>query len=164
MTAPEPRISLATRMELNAIVDEMAADGTTFPADRARRLIELVPLTPKPSAVQVGASWSSPGRAAEALTDTGHTASAGGGTEAGGFTVGSDGTFRVGQWKVGHRPGVVEIGRVMEGRMEPRGCRLRYDRGSMAPVDMQWQRWTRLGIGGLGVSVMTGWGAWKRPG
>ncbi len=163
MTTREPRISLATRIELNAIADEIAADGDTFPAPLARRLIALLPLTPKPSALQFGASWSAPGRAAEGLTDTGHVASAGGGEGKGGFTLGTDGTFRVGQWTLGHRPGTVEIGRMMEGRIEPRRCRLRYDRASKAPVDMQWQRWMRLGLGRVSVSVMAGWRHWKRP-
>ena len=163
MTTPEPRITLAARMELNAIADEIAADGSTFPGALARRLVDLLPLTPRPSALQVGASWSAPGGVAEALTNTGHTASAGGGEGKGGFTLGTDGTFRVGQWKLGHRPGIVEIGRVMEGRTEPRQCRLRYDRTSKAPVDMQWQRWMRLGLGRVSVSVMAGWRPWKRP-
>ncbi|RYC32376.1 hypothetical protein D3273_08260 [Lichenibacterium minor] len=163
MPPPAPGISLSTRLELNAIADEIAGDGDTFSGALARRLVALLPLTPRPSAVQLGASWSAPGGVAEALTDTGHTASAGGGAEKGGFTLGSDGTFRVGQWKLGHRPGTVEIGRVMEGRAEPRQCRLRYDRGSGAPVDMQWRRWVRLGFGRVSVSVMAGWRFWKRP-
>ena len=52
---------------------------------------------------------------------------------------------------------------MMEGRIEPRRCRLRYDRASKAPVDMQWQRWMRLGLGRVSVSVMAGWRHWKRP-
>ena len=160
---PAPRISLATRLELNAIADEIAADGDTFPDPLARRLIALLPLTPRPSAVQLGASWSAPGGVAQGLTDTGHTAAADAGGGERGFTLGSDGTFRVGQWKLGHRPGTVEIGRVMEGRAEPRQCRLRYDRATGAPVDMQWQRWVRLGLGRVSVSVVAGWRPWKRP-
>ena len=158
-----PRISLAARMELNALADEIAADGDTFADASARRLIALLPLTPRPSALQLGASWPAPGGLARALTDTGHTASAEGGEGEAGFTLGSDGTFRVGQWKLGHRPGAVEIGRVMEGRAEPRQCRLRYDRATGAPLDMQWRRWMRLGFGRVTVSVVAGWRLWKRP-
>ena len=35
-----------TRLEANAIIDRLVMDGPTFSADDARRLIELIPVTP----------------------------------------------------------------------------------------------------------------------
>lgn len=39
-------MNVQTRLEANAILDRLVADGSTFSRDDARRLIELIPVTP----------------------------------------------------------------------------------------------------------------------
>jgi len=38
-------IEYSTRLEVNAIIERLVADGVTFPSEAAARLIELIPLT-----------------------------------------------------------------------------------------------------------------------
>jgi hypothetical protein len=39
-------MNLQIRLEANAILDRFVTDGSTFPRNDARRLIELIPVTP----------------------------------------------------------------------------------------------------------------------
>ncbi len=157
-----PTISFDVRLEINGIVDRLAGDGDTFPRDLAERLVRIIPLTTRPSLFQGEFTNMSRGGAVQGVTTTGHAASTDGGEQTRRFAVGSDGAFRVGQWKLAHTPGYVEIGRMMQEAV-PRVCLLRYDPATGAAVDMCWPRQWDFGIGRGRVVLRFGWRLWKSP-
>lgn len=157
-----PTISLETRLEANGIVDRLTEDGDTFPADLAERLVAILPRTRRPGRVNAEFVTSSRGGAVQGATTTGHTASADAGRGTRTFTVGSDGSFRIGQWKVSHVPGEVEIARMMQGHL-PETCLLRYSVRTGKAVDMAWPRRWELTLGRATMAVSFGWRRWKVP-
>lgn len=159
---PTPAISFDVRLEANSILDHITQDGETFPADLAERLVAILPLTRRPSRIQGEIVTTSRGGAVQGATTTGHGASVDDGGTTKTFTVGSDGSFRIGQWKVAHLRGEVEITRMMQGHL-PETCALRYSARTGKAVDMAWPRRWVISLAGSSVSISFGWRRWKVP-
>lgn len=163
LTTPRP-LSLADRLEANAILDRLVAEEPTFSEADARRLIALVPpRAPRRFTLNLG--LHRPG-----TTSRGHAAGHGdveleepGETR----TWSSDPSpvLRIGGYEVTHVPGTIEIALLWaETRLDRSGqsCTLRYDIVTGAPQEMRIARQATIGFFGLHFATVR-YVPWKTP-
>jgi hypothetical protein len=156
-------IPTSDRYQINAIVDRLVGDDPHFALDDARELIRLTPITKR---ALLGGSILWPGR-----TDRTSGYSPGVGNidqkdtkEAKTMKFGDVG-HRVGGYKIEHRPGSIVIA-LMWAETNPlkegQHARLRYDRATREPIDLQIEviRTIKfLGIVELGMGDFVHWKA-----
>jgi hypothetical protein len=135
----EQQLDLSARLEAHAILDRLVADGPTFPARDARRLIDLIPATPS-SRISFTGVFRSRGPGAK-----GHAAGIGDVTLEGEakqqtLTLNLPTSHRIGGYMVTHTPGHVEIELMWaETRADRTGqsCALIYDVSTKDPTEMR---------------------------
>jgi hypothetical protein len=135
----EQPLDLSARLEAHALLDRLVADGPTFPAGDARRLIDLIPVAPS-SRISFTGVFRSHGPGVK-----GHAAAIGDVTLEGEakqktLTLNLPTSHRVGGYLVTHTPGHVEIELMWaETRADWTGqsCALVYDVSSKEPTEMR---------------------------
>jgi hypothetical protein len=135
----EQPLDLSARLEAHALLDRLVADGPTFPAGDARRLIDLIPVAPS-SRISFTGVFRSHGPGVK-----GHAAGIGDVTLEGNakqktLTLNLPTSHRVGGYLVTHTPGHVEIELMWaETRADWTGqsCALVYDVSSKEPTEMR---------------------------
>jgi hypothetical protein len=135
----EQPLDLSARLEAHALLDRLVADGPTFPAGDARRLIDLIPVAPS-SRISFTGVFRSHGPGVK-----GHAAAIGDVTLEGNakqktLTLNLPTSHRVGGYLVTHTPGHVEIELMWaETRADWTGqsCALVYDVSSKEPTEMR---------------------------
>jgi hypothetical protein len=135
----EQPLDLSARLEAHALLDRLVADGPTFPAGDARRLIDLIPVAPS-SRISFTGVFRSHGPGVK-----GHAAAIGDVTLEGEakqktLTLKLPTSHRVGGYLVTHTPGHVEIELMWaETRADWTGqsCALVYDVSSKEPTEMR---------------------------
>src|SRR3954471_11734156 len=133
----EQPLDLSARLEAHALLDRLVADGPTFPAGDARRLIDLIPVAPS-SRISFTGVFRSHGPGVK-----GHAAAIGDVTLEGEakqktLTLNLPTSHRVGGYLVTHTPGHVEIELMWaETRADWTGqsCALVYDVSSKEPTE-----------------------------
>jgi hypothetical protein len=135
----EHHFDLNARLEAHAILDRLVADGPTFPAGDARRLIELIPVAPG-SRISFTGVFKRRGPGAK-----GHAAGIGdinleGEEKRTTFTLNVPASHRIGGYVVTHTPGHLDIELMWsETRSDQTGqsCSLIYDVGTREPEEMR---------------------------
>ncbi|MGY2051414.1 hypothetical protein [Methylobacterium sp. JK268] len=138
MIAP---LSLADRLECNAILDRLVADEPTFAEDDARRLIRLLPLRPR-RRLSLNLDLMLPGSTSRGYA-AGH----------GDVALDEEGVrkswstdavpHKIGGYEVTHEPGVITIKLMWaETRLDltSQSCQLLYDRLTGRPREMRLAR------------------------
>jgi hypothetical protein len=135
----EQQLDLTDRLEAHALLDRLVADGPTFPAGDARRLIDLIPVAPSSRisfrGVFTGHSPGTKGHAA-GIGDVALEKEAKQTT----FTLNVPASHRVGGYVVTHTPGHLEIELMWaETKADKTGqsCCLVYDVGTKEPQEMR---------------------------
>lgn len=157
-------LTLENRLGLNALLDRLVADGDSFSRADAEALISQLPLSRKPSVVQVSGRWRgttrhdgyAAGHGRVTLDDTRERS----------LELGQDNCWRIGGYKVEHRPGIIEIALMWSDTMEVADgqvCRLMYDRRSGQPSAMYLARDLSFSMGALHVTYWRVFDFWKRP-
>jgi hypothetical protein len=132
-------IDLNARLEAHAILDGLVADGPTFLAEDARRLIDLVPVAPS-SRISFTGVFRRRGPGAK-----GHAAGVGdinleGEEKESTFTLNVPTAHRIGGYVVTHTPGHLDIELMWsETRADRTGqsCSLIYDVSTREPQEMR---------------------------
>jgi len=132
-------IDLTARLEAHAILDRLVADGPTFPAGDARRVIELIPVAPS-SRISFTGVFRRRGPGAK-----GHAAGIGdisleGEEKQTTFTLNVPASHRIGGYVVIHTPGHLDIELMWaETRADQTGqsCSLLYDVITKEPKEMR---------------------------
>jgi hypothetical protein len=135
----EPQLDLSARLEAHAILDRLVADGPTFPAADARRLIDLIAVAPS-SRISFTGVFKSRGPGAK-----GHAAGIGdvnleGEAKQTTLTLNVPASHRIGGYVVTHTPGHLEIELMWaETKADKTGqsCCLVYDVGTKEPQEMR---------------------------
>ncbi|MCF4127198.1 hypothetical protein [Methylobacterium sp. SyP6R] len=165
MSEASPRpLSLADRLEANAILDRLVAEEPTFPDEDARRLIALVPVR-KARRLTLNLGLQRPG-----TKSRGHAAGHGDVEleEPGETTTWSSDSrpvLRIGGYEVTHVPGTIEIALLWsETRLDRSGqsCTLSYDIVTGTPREMRIARQATIGFFGLHVATVR-YVPWKTP-
>ena len=154
-----------TRLEANAIIDRLVMDGPTFSADDARRLIELIPVTPSTRLSFVG-SFKTRGSSFK-----GHTVGIGdvemeGEAKEKTFNLNVPASHKIGGYIVTHTPGSMVI-KLMWGdtRTDQTGqsCSLVYDVRTREPQDLLLASQKSLTLLFFTFSYVS-FVSWKKPG
>lgn len=158
------RISLEDRLAINSLVDTLVADGDRFDAGQASQLIAKLPLSPRSSPFGFTAKVSGEGTSQGYAAGIGDTSVAGEETKT--FTAGTDRRWRIGGYKLEHKPGLIEISLLWEDTFEEstgKVCRLTYEPTSRKPVGMFLARDLSVSIGPLHLTYGRVFDPWKRP-
>jgi hypothetical protein len=132
-------IDLHARLEAHAILDRLVADGPTFAAEDARRLIELIPMAPSSRISFTGVfRRREPGakRHAAGIGDINLE----GEEKQSTFTLNVPASHRIGGYVVTHTPGHLDIELMWsETRADRTGqsCSLIYDVSTREPEEMR---------------------------
>ena len=127
------------RLEANSLIDRLVADEDTFPAEAARRLIELIPVAPQARLSFIG-RFSGKGPDVK-----GHAAGIGdvkleGDRTEKGVTLNTPQSHKIGGYTVTHTPGQIRI-ELMCAETKPdqtgQSCSLKYDPVTGQPKAMQ---------------------------
>lgn len=139
ITMNKQYLELKARLEAHAILDRLVADGPTFPAGDARRLIDLVPVAPGSRISFTGVFRSrGPGAKGQAagIGDVNLEEEAKQST----FTLNVPASHRIGGYVVTHTPGHLDID-LMWAETKPdqtgQSCCLVYDVGTNEPQEMR---------------------------
>jgi len=135
----EHYIDLNARLEAHTILNRLVANGSTFPAGDARRLIDLIPVAPS-SRISFTGIFRSRGRGTQ-----GHAAGIGnvnleGEEEQTTFTLNVPAAHRIGGYVVTHTPGHLDIELMWaETRADQTAqyCSLVYDISAKEPREMR---------------------------
>lgn len=127
-----------TRLEANAIIDRLVMNGTTFSADDARRLIELIPVAPRTRLSFIGSFMT------RGSSFKGHAAGIGdvemkGETKEKTLNLNVQASHKIGGYVVTHTPGCINIELMWrETRPDRTGqsCSLVYDAKTREPQEM----------------------------
>jgi hypothetical protein len=133
----EHHIDLNSRLEAHAILGRLVADGPTFPAGDARRLIDLIPMAPG-SRISFTGVFRRRGPGTK-----GHAAGIGdvnleGEAKQTTFTLNVPTSHRIGGYVVTHTPGHLDIELIWAETRTDRtgqGCSLIYDVGTKVPEE-----------------------------
>lgn len=153
----------ATRLRINAILDTLVSDGSTFPATAAADLIRLLPLSQKSSAVQAEVKWSGDSSATGSVTASGPSSI--NSNQDREIRMGADNRDRIGGYRVEHSPGRIDIA-LMWGDIGPERkptARLVYDRRTQSPIRMLLSRDHYFRLGMVKVTYWRSFNAWKLP-
>ncbi|MFH6786897.1 MULTISPECIES: hypothetical protein [Methylobacterium] len=162
--ATPPALSLAERLEANAILDRLVADEPTFATEDARRLIALVPPR-RPRRFTLDLGLRRPG-----TKTRGHAAGRGDVEmeEAGETKTWSSDparSLKIGGYEVTHVPGTLGIALMWsETRLDRSGqsCSLIYDAVTGAPRELRIARQATIGFLGLHFATVR-YVPWKMP-
>jgi hypothetical protein len=132
-------LDLNARLEAHAILDRLVADGSTFPAGDARRLIDLIPTAPS-SRISFTGVLNRPGPGTK-----GHAAGLGdvnleGEAKQSTFTLNVPTSYRIGGYVVTHTRGHLDIELMWaETKADQTGqsCSLIYDVSTKEPTEMR---------------------------
>lgn len=157
-------IAINDRLVIHALIDGLVADGPTFDARAAEDLISRLPFSSRSSALQIMGSW----RGSD--TTTGHAAGVGNASVTDetdkAISVGTDGRWRIGGYKIDHSPGTIEIALMWEDTFEDASgkvCQLTYDPVTKRPLAMLLARDLSFAIGPLHVTYGRKFDPWKLP-
>ena len=160
-------MEVAPRLRASALVEQLAAEGATFPDAAARELIALVPVwRGAPAPVQIDGLWRGPGAAVEGVAAGVGPVTAPGGDEARRWSLGAPPTWRCGLYKLHHRPGRLTIEALFADTFEDqtgRAFELRYDRRTGRPRALRLQVESAVALGRMRFAVAR-MRPWKRPG
>jgi len=153
----------ASRLEAHALIDQLVQDGDTFSRETAARLIALVPVQSKKALpISIGVSGTTVGPETK-----GHAAGVGdvslkGDEKTFSAETSGDVPWRLGGYKVVHRPGKLTIERMMSvvPGQPGRTCEVLYD--ASGPTRMDLSKAREVGFWRLRAIVET-MGPWKRP-
>jgi hypothetical protein len=127
------------RLEANSLIDRLVGDGDTFPAEAARRLIELIPVAPRARVSFIG-QFSGKGPDVK-----GHAAGIGdvkleGDRTEKSVTLNIPQSHKIGGYTVTHTPGQIRI-ELMWAETKPdqtgQSCALDYDPLTLQPEAMR---------------------------
>jgi hypothetical protein len=160
----ENTLDLNVRLEAHAILDRLVADGSTFPAGDARRLIELIPVAPSS---RISFTGVFEGRRPGAK---GHAAGIGdvnleGEEKQTTFTLNVPASHRIGGYVITHTSGHLDIDLMWaETKADRTGqsCCLIYDSGTREPLEMRIAAQTSLSMLFITFNYVT-FIPWKTP-
>jgi hypothetical protein len=157
-------MDIPTRLEANAIIDRLVADGQTFSREDARRLIDLIPVTAN-SRFSFKGSFKGPGSGIK-----GHAAGVGdiemkGETREKQVSLNTPTSHKIGGYIVTHTPGHIAIDLMWsdtKGDKTGQSCSLIYDLGTKEPEEMHIAQQKTLAIFFLSFAYIS-YVPWKRP-
>jgi hypothetical protein len=157
-------LDASTRLEANAIIDRLVADGETFPSEAARRLIALIPRTRRSFLSFIG-RFSGPGTSFK-----GHAAGIGdvrmnGKRVEKTMKVGAEHSHKIGGYTVAHIPGRISIELMWaETKLDQTGmsCFIAYDLLTMQPTAMRIAAQRTLNVFPVTFGFIT-YVPWKKP-
>ncbi|MEZ0169512.1 hypothetical protein [Microvirga sp. TS319] len=161
---PTEMLNAQARFEANSLIDRLVADGDTFPAEAARRLIDLIPIAPR-------ARWSFIGRfSGQEPGVKGHAAGIGdvkldGDRTEKSVTLNTPQSHRIGGYTVTHTPGQISIDLMWaETKLDQTGqsCSLEYDPVTREPKAMQIATQRTLSFFFMSFGYVT-YVPWKKP-
>jgi hypothetical protein len=162
-------MDMALRMEANALVDSLTAEGEHFDARQARRLIEIVPVFRSPPLLSFGFKMSrrNVGRREGYAAGVGKVDVPE--EEHKNIEWSSDGSpiWRAGAYKLTHEPGLIEIDQLFTDTMEDDGtgrrAQLIYSKATGAPQELKLYVPHIFRIGRATI-IIGRWRGWKHPG
>lgn len=146
-------ISVERRLEINAVIDRLVADGNTFDAADAEELISKLPLSARSSLFQIDGRWQ--GTSSQQGYAAGHGQATIEDEEEKSLRVGKDRRWRIGGYQIDHVPGMIEISLLWVDTLDDASgkvCRLTYERASKRPVAMYLARDLSFSIGRMQVT------------
>ncbi|WP_201752207.1 hypothetical protein [Microvirga arsenatis] len=157
-------MDVQTRLEANAIIDRLVADGSTFSRDDARRLIDLIPVTPG-SRLSFSGIFKGPGSRFR-----GHAAGLGNvevdeESKEKRITLNEPASHRIGGYVVTHTPGAITVELMWaETKLDQTGlsCQLVYDARTKEPQELQIAAQKSLSLLFLTFSYIS-YIPWKQP-
>ncbi|WP_210183641.1 hypothetical protein [Microvirga guangxiensis] len=161
---PTKMIDTQARLEANSLIDCLVADGDKFPADAARRLIDLIPVAPRARVSFIG-RFSGKGPDVK-----GHAAGIGdvkleGDRTEKSLTLNTPQSHKIGGYTVTHTPGQIRI-ELMWAETKPdqtgQSCSLEYDPVTRHPKAMQIATQKTLTFLFLSFGYVT-YVSWKTP-
>jgi hypothetical protein len=158
-------MNVQTRLEANAILDRLVTDGSTFPRNDARRLIELIPVTP-PSRFAFKGIFKGPGSSLR-----GHSPGLGdvdlkGEAKEKTVALNVPASHRIGGYVVTHTPGSINIELMWaETKADQTGlsCLLVYDGLTNEPEELRIATQKSLSLLIFTFNYVS-YVAWKKPG
>ncbi|WP_205772525.1 hypothetical protein [Microvirga calopogonii] len=156
---------MQTRLEANAILDRLVADGSTFPRNDARRLIDLIPVTPSSRFAFKGIfkgpysriRGHSPGLGDIELKEEAKEKT---------ITLNVPASHRIGGYVVTHTPGSINIELMWaETKADQTGlsCLLVYHGPTMEPEELRIAAQKSLSLLFLTINYVS-YVPWKKPG
>lgn len=160
----EQAMNVQTRLEANAILDRLVANGSTFSRNDARRLIEVIPVTPRSRFAFKGIfkgpgpsiRGHAPGHGDVELKEESKEKT---------ITLNVPASHRIGGYVVMHTPGSIYIELMWaETKLDQSGssCLLNYDRASKEPEEMRIAAQKSLSLLFLTFNYIS-YVSWKRP-
>ncbi|SHO65792.1 hypothetical protein SAMN02745172_02439 [Pseudoxanthobacter soli DSM 19599] len=153
----------ATRLRINAMIDTLVSDESTFPAATAADLIRLLPLSRKSSMLQVEAQWSGDNSSARGVTASGPSSIDS--TEDREIRIGADNRDRIGGYRIEHSPGRIDIALMWDdiGPERKPTARLEYDRRTRSPIRMLLSKDYHFRFGMAKLTYWRKFNLWKLP-
>jgi hypothetical protein len=161
----ENEMNVQTRLEANAILDRLVANGSTFSRNDARRLIDLIPVTPS-SRVSFEGIFKGPGSSVRGLApDHGEIAMTEEAKEKT-ITLNVPASHKIGGYVVTHTPGSINIELMWaETKADQTGlsCLLVYDGPTKEPEELRIAAQKSLSLLIFTVNYVS-YIPWKKPG
>jgi hypothetical protein len=159
-----PSLDHAARLEANALIDRLVANGATFSYVDAQRLIDLVPVTRAPRFSFIGTFSSGGGNLKGRAAGAGDVEMKEEGRERR-LALKTPTIHRIGGYEVTHRPGEIRIDLMWhQTRLDRSGqsCALIYDIKTRAPREMLIAQTRTLRLLVIQLSYVS-YGPWKTP-
>jgi len=132
-------IDAQARLEANSLIDRLVADGDTFPAEAARRLIDLIPVAPRARVSFMGRFLGQGPDMKGHAAGIGNVKLQGDRTEKS-VTLNTPQAHKIGGYTVTHTPGQITI-ELMWAETKPdqtgQSCTLEYDPATRHPEAMR---------------------------
>jgi hypothetical protein len=135
----EKAMNVQTRLEANAILDRLVADESTFSRDDARRLIELIPVTPS-SRFSFKGIFKGPGSSVRGHAPGHGEIALNAETKEKTITLNVPASHRIGGYVVTHTPGSINIELMWAGTKADQtglSCLLTYDGPTNEPEELR---------------------------
>jgi hypothetical protein len=161
----EEAMKVQTRLEANAILDRLVADGSTFSRDDARRLIELIPVTPS-SRFSFKGIFKGPGSSVRGHAPGHGEIALNEQTKAKAITLNVPASHKIGGYVVTHTPGSINIELMWaETKADQTGlsCLLVYDGPTKEPEELRIAAQKSLSLLFLTFNYVS-YAPWKKPG
>lgn len=158
-------MNVQTRLEANAILDRLVADGSTFSRNDARRLIELIPVTP-PSRFSFQGIFKGPGSSVRGHTPGHGELALNEETKEKTLTFNVPASHKIGGYVVTHTPGSINIKLMWaETKIDRTGlsCLLVYDGSTQEPEELRIAVQKLLSLLFLTLNYVS-YVPWKQPG
>lgn len=159
-------MDIVARLRASALVEALTADGDSFPADAARELVGLVPVSRRrASPLRMVVAAKGPGSAIEGAAAGGGTASLAQDDEVRRWSLGEPVAWRCGLYKIEHERGRMMLSQLWADTHEDetgRACLLLYGArdGRLRRLDLQVEH--AIGLGPVRFAFRR-FERWKRP-